>query len=147
MSSEFEGDHDQPAPEPRGLIDTLRDAMESALRIAEASLALLRAELALAQRSAVRLLVLALVLIFFGVGAWLATSAAIAAGIYELTGNAFYGIGFVALCNIAGIAAVVIMMKRSLHDLTLPKTRELLLNRAPHDNATTPASAHSPESP
>lgn len=138
MTPDDEGEPVEPAPEPPGMFDTLRDAMESALRIAEASLALLRAELRLARRSAMRIVALGLVLVFLGVGAWLATGAAIAAGIYQLTGNVFYGIGFVVICNLVGIAIVLIMIQRNWRDLSLPRTREMLSKRNPVDNTTPP---------
>lgn len=137
MSSEKEGEPVDPDAGTRGVFDTLHDAMASALHIAEASLALLRAELRLARRSAIRILGLGLLLIFLGVGAWLATGAAIAAGIYQLTGNAFYGLGFLALCNLSGIAIVLWMIQRNWRDLSLPRTREMLAGRsASGDSAT-----------
>jgi len=61
-----------------------------------------------------------------GVGAWLATSAAIAAGIYELTGSVFYGIGSVALANLAGVGIVLVMMRTCWRDVGLPRTRRML---------------------
>lgn len=108
-----------------------RDAVEQAVRAAGAALALLRAELRLARSSAMTLVWLGFALVFLGVGAWLAASAAIAAGIYELTGNAFYGIGSVALANLAGAGIVLLMMRTCWRDLTLPRTRRVL-RRAGH---------------
>ena len=58
--------------------------------------------------------------------AWLATSAAIAAGIHQLTGNLFFGIGVVAVANLAGIAFVLYIMRRCWRDLSLPRTRKLI---------------------
>jgi hypothetical protein len=106
--------------------EVARAAIAQAVRVAEAALALLRAELRLARSSAMLLVWLAFLLVFLGVGAWLATSAAIAAGIYELTGNLFYGIGSVALLNLLGICAVALSMRACWRDLTLPRTRRML---------------------
>ncbi|MEP7042389.1 MAG: hypothetical protein ABI843_04970 [Dokdonella sp.] len=103
-----------------------RAALDQALRVADAALGLLRAELRLARSSAFVLIWLAFALVFLGVGAWLATSAAIAAGIYQLTGNVFYGIGSVALANLIGVVAVLWAMRGCWHDLALPQTRRML---------------------
>lgn len=111
---------------PPDVLAAAGGALGEAVRVAEAALALLRAELRLARSSALALVWLAFVLVFLGVGAWLATSAAIAAGIYELTGNLFYGIGSVALANLVGIAMVLLAMRRCWRDLTLPRTRRVL---------------------
>lgn len=108
-------------------IDAARGAMEQALRVAEAAFALLRAELRLARSSALLLVWLSFLLVFLGVGAWLATSAAMAAGVYQLTGNLFFGIGSVALANLAGIAIVLYAMRGCWRDLMLPRTRRLLV--------------------
>lgn len=113
-------------PSGNGTFAAAREALEGALRVAEASLALLRAELQLARSSALTLVWLSFALIFLGVGAWLATGAAVAAGLYMLTGNLLVGIGGVALANLLGIAWVLHMMKRCWHDLSLPRTRHLL---------------------
>lgn len=96
------------------------------MRVAEAALALLRAELQLARSSAFLLIWLSFALVFLGVGAWLATSAAIAAGIYQLTGNVFYGIGSVALANVIGVFVVLWAMRGCWRDLALPRTRRML---------------------
>ncbi len=109
-----------------GALQAARDALAGALAVAEASLALLRAELKLARSSALNLVWLGFGLVFLGVGAWLATSAAIAAGLWQLTGNAFVGIGLVALANIIGIVVVLALMRRCWNDLSLPRTRELI---------------------
>src|SRR6187402_804398 len=89
----------------------LKTAGDEAIRVAGAAFALLRAELKLARSSAFVLIWLSFALVFLGVGAWLATSAAIAAGVYQLTGNLFFGIGSVALANVAGIVAVLYAMR------------------------------------
>lgn len=149
MSLDTRGDPEDPEPEQRGMLDTIRNAVEAALRIAEASLALLQAELRLARRSALRIVALGLVLIFLGVGAWLATGAAIAAGIYQLTGNAFYGIGFVALANIVGLVVALLMIKHYWKDLSLPRTRAMLSNNSHNsqesDGVSTPRSTSQEE--
>jgi hypothetical protein len=112
-----------------------RLALDQAARVAEAALALLRAELRLARSSALILVWLAFALVFLGVGAWLATSAAIAAGIYQLTGNVFYGIGSVALANVCGVVAVLWAMRGCWRDLALPRTRRMLtrLRKSNHE--------------
>jgi hypothetical protein len=114
-------------PEP-DTFSAARAALDQAMRVAEAALSLLRAELRLARSSALMLIWLGFALVFLGVGAWLATSAAIAAGIYQLTGNVFYGIGSVALANIAGVVAVLFGMRGCWRDLGLPRTRRALLH-------------------
>ena len=119
---------DAPAPSApaEDTIAVVKDAVDQTLRLAGSALALLRAELRLARSSAFVLIWLGFVLVFLGVGAWLATSAAIAAGIYQLTGNVFYGIGSVALANIAGIFAVLFLMRGCWRDLSLPRTRRAI---------------------
>lgn len=112
-----------PAEDPIALIKT---ALDQTLRVAGAALALLRAELRLARSSAFVLVWLSFALVFLGVGAWLATSAAIAAGIYQLTGNVFYGVGSVALANIVGVLVVLFAMRGCWRDLALPRTRRAL---------------------
>jgi hypothetical protein len=113
-------------------IAVVKAAIDQSLRLASSALALLRAELRLARSSALVLVWLSFVLVFLGVGAWLATSAAIAAGIYQLTGNVFYGVGSVALANIAGIFVVLWLMRGCWRDLQLPRTRRVLADlRAP----------------
>jgi hypothetical protein len=107
-------------------IAIIKSAMDQTLRVASAALALLRAELRLARSSAFVLVWLGFALVFLGVGAWLATSAAIAAGIYQLTGNVFYGIGSVALANIAGVLVVLFAMRGCWRDLALPRTRRAI---------------------
>jgi len=110
-------------PDPLG---ALRAAGDEAIRVARAAMALLRAELRLARSSAMVLVWLCFALVFLGVGAWLATSAAIAAGIYQLTGNVFYGIGSVALANIIGVVLVLLAMRGCWRDLSLPRTRQAI---------------------
>jgi hypothetical protein len=112
-----------PAQDP---LTILRVAGEEAMRVASAAFALLRAELRLARSSAFVLIWLSFALVFLGVGAWLATTAAIAAGIYQLTGNVFYGVGAVALANIVGVIVVLLMMRGCWRDLSLPRTRRVL---------------------
>jgi len=116
-----------------GTLAAARLALEQAVRVAEAALAVLRAELRLARSSALLLVALAAVLLVLGLGAWFALNAALAAGIYELTGHIVLGIGAAALANIAGIAAVLVAMRRCWRDLSLPRTRRLLgeLGQAP----------------
>lgn len=107
-------------------IAAARDALEQAVHAVGAAFALLRAELRLARSSAMMLVWLGFALVFLGVGAWLAASAAIAAGIYELTGSVFYGVGSVALANLAGVGIVLLMMRTCWRDLALPRTRRML---------------------
>ena len=110
----------------RGDFAVACEAIAHAVRVAEAALALLRAELRLARSSALMLVWLSFLLVFLGVGAWLATSAAIAIGVYLLSGNLFYGIGSVALANVAGALLVLRVMKRCWGDLALPRTRRAI---------------------
>ncbi|MEO5560004.1 MAG: hypothetical protein ABIO49_09130 [Dokdonella sp.] len=116
----------EPQAEPDGFA-AARAAMDQAVRVVEAAFALLRAELRLARSSAFMLIWLGFALVFLGVGAWLATSAAIAAGIYQLTGNIFYGVGTVALANLVGVGIVLLAMRTCWRDLALPRTRRALL--------------------
>jgi hypothetical protein len=115
--------HDHSADDTLAVV---KATIDESLRLAGAAWALLRAELRLARSSALVLIWLGFALLFFGVGAWLATSAAIAAGIYELTGNVFYGIGSVALANIVGALVVVYLMRGCWRDLALPRTRRAI---------------------
>ena len=80
---------------------------------------------------AMLLLWLGFALVFFGVGAWLAASAAIAAGIFELTGSVFLGIGSVALANLAGVGIVLYAMRNCWRDIGLPRTRRMLQRVGP----------------
>ena len=114
-----------------GAFEAARIAMEQAMRVSKAALALLRAELRLARSSAFVLVGLGFALIFFGVGAWLATSAAIAAAIYQLTGNVFYGVGSVALANVIGVVVVLQAMRGCWRDLGMPRTRRMLRRIGP----------------
>jgi hypothetical protein len=107
-------------------IAVIKATIDESLRLAGAAWTLLRAELRLARSSAFVLIWLGFALVFLGVGAWLATSAAIAAGIYQLTGNVFYGVGSVALANILGALAVLYLMRGCWRDLALPRTRRAI---------------------
>lgn len=107
-------------------IAAARLTFEHAIAAVEAAWALLCAELQLARSSAIALAGFALLLVFLGVGAWLATSAAIAAGVYELTGNLFYGIAVVALGNLIGAAFVLLAIRNCWRDMSLPRTRRAI---------------------
>jgi hypothetical protein len=121
------GSHGTRPDETEGdTIALIKATIDESLRLAGAAWALLRAELRLARSSAFVLIWLGFALVFLGVDAWLATSAAIAAGIYQLTGNVFYGIGSVALANIVGAFAVVYLMRGCWRDLALPRTRRAI---------------------
>lgn len=128
MEPQGERPQEQPAPhgEATPSLTDLRDTFDAAIGAAQAGLALVRAELRLARSSALNLVWLGFGLVFLGVGAWLATSAAIAAGIYQLTGNVFIGIAAVALANLGGIAWVLLAMRHCWRDLTLPRTRRMI---------------------
>lgn len=119
------------APGESDGLASARAAAEQAIRVAEAAAALLRAEMQLARSSALSMLGLSLALIVFGVGAWLAASAAIAIGIQQLTGNLLYGVGGVALVNLLGAAFMVWRMRGCWRDLGLPRTRRLLARMRP----------------
>lgn len=112
-----------PEQDPIALVKT---ALDETLRVIRAMFALLGAELRLARSSAFTLVWLSFALVLLGVGAWLATSAAIAAGIYQLTGNVFYGVGSVALANIVGTLVVLFAMRGCWRDLGLPRTRRAI---------------------
>lgn len=122
------------APPPRddrddgmgGDVAAARDVIAQAVNVAESALALLRAEFRLARSSALLLVWLSFLLVFLGVGAWLATSAAIAVGVYLLSGNLLYGIGSVALANVVGMVVVLRAMKACWRDLALPRTRRAI---------------------
>ena len=103
-----------------------RAALDQGVHVVEVAWALLRSELRLARTSARRMVWLGLVLIFLGIGAGLATGAALAAGIYQLTGNLFFGVGGVALANLIGVAWVLSRLRRCWRDLGLPRTRRML---------------------
>ena len=118
--------------QPEDTLAVIKATLDESLRLAGAAWALLRAELRLARSSALVLVWLGFALIIFGVGAWVATSAAIAAGIYELTGNAFYGVGSVALLNIVGAVVVVHQMRGCWRDLALPRTRRAIADFQAH---------------
>ncbi len=121
--------------------DELRAAAAAALRVAEAALTLVRAEFALARSSALRLVWLSFALIFFGVGAWLATSAALAAAVYQLTGNLLVGIGSVAVLNLICVAVILWTMLKHWRDLSFPRTRHVVARlREPDKEADTPNS-------
>lgn len=107
-------------------IAAARITFERAIAAIEAAWALLCAELQLARSSAIAIAGFAMLLVFFGVGAWLATSGAIAAGIYELTGNVFYGIAVVAIANIVGAALMLLAIRRCWRDVSLPRTRRAI---------------------
>lgn len=117
------------------LLASAREALLGAMQVAEAALALLRAELRLARSSALSLVWLGFALIFFGGSAWLAISASLAVAIYQLTGNPLAGAGMVALANLAAVAWVVLAMRRCWRDLGLPRTRALLASAQPDSAA------------
>ena len=122
------------ASAPEALADDVasaRDAVTQAVPAVDAAFNLFRAELRLARSSAMLLLWLGFALVFFGVGAWLAASAAIAAGIFELTGSVFLGIGSVALANLAGVGIVLYAMRNCWRDIGLPRTRRMLQRVGP----------------
>lgn len=116
----------QPEAAQTSLLDDALLAMREALQLAGAALALLRAELRLARSSALAIIALGLALVFFGVGAWLATGFAIALGIEALSGSFLLGACVVAAINFIGAAWVLYSMRRCWRDLGLPRTRALI---------------------
>ena len=124
--SDSEGDPAAAHKSEPSLVDVARTVFDGAMKVAEASLALLRAELQLAKRSAATIIWLAFALIFLGATAWLSLAAAIAVGVYQLSGNLFLGIATVAAINIAGVLWTIAGMRRCWRDLTLPHTRALI---------------------
>ncbi len=123
-----EGDPETASASERSLVDIARDVLAAAMQVAEASLALLRAELQLAGRSALMILWLAFVLISLAAAAWLSIIAALVVGIFQLSGNLFLGIATVTVINIAGAFWVITEIRRCWHDLTLPQTRALIVS-------------------
>jgi hypothetical protein len=97
--------------------------LAGAVQVAEAWLALLKSELRLARRSAIALVWLGFALVFVGAAAWLSTCAAIAVGIYQLTGNVLIGVAAVALANMSAAVWIVFAMRRCWRDVSLPETR------------------------
>jgi hypothetical protein len=126
---------DPPTTPPEPLIERVREALVSALEVAEASFALLRAELRLARNSALALVWLTLALIFFGVGAWLALSALIATALAKATGSWLLGVGGVTAGNLLGAGWVMLSMRRCWRDLSLPRTRALMVGSRATRNA------------
>ncbi|MEZ5461308.1 hypothetical protein [Dokdonella sp.] len=113
---------------PDSLVDSAMQALRGALEVAEASLTLLRAELRLARSSALSIVWLGFALVFFGVGAWLATTFGLALAIHALSGSLLLGVGTVAAANLAGAAWVLHSMRRCWRDMSLPRTRALLVS-------------------
>lgn len=107
-------------------VDAVRESMRAASAVAMAAFELLLAEFHLARSSVVSLLLMVLMLVFLGTGAWLALSAAVAAGISQLSGSIFVGIGSVALLNLFGVGWILILMRRRLLYLSFPQTRQLI---------------------
>jgi hypothetical protein len=122
------GNQADPESSPDSLIDGALQALRGAMQAVEASLALLRAELRLARSSALNIVWLGFALVFFGVGAWLATSLGIALGIHALSGSFLLGVGTVAAANLVGAAWVLYSMRRCWRDLSLPRTRALIIS-------------------
>ena len=114
-----------PPSSPRDAFREARHALRRAAKLIEASMTLLRAELKLARSSAMLLAGLAVALLFLAMGAWLAVNAAIAAAVYELSGNVFYGVAVAFLVNITGMIAVVLIMRRCARDVSMPRTRRM----------------------
>ncbi|MCK9538490.1 hypothetical protein [Dokdonella sp.] len=111
-----------------------RGAVVQAAQVATAAWGVLRAELRLAQASGSRVVVLGLVMLVLAASAWLAILATIAAGIYELTGSVFIGMGVVALANVLALVWIARVVKACARDLGLPQTRAVLrelANREP----------------
>ncbi|HET9034436.1 MAG TPA: hypothetical protein VFN25_16215 [Dokdonella sp.] len=126
------------------LLDTMRDALRGALQVIEASFSLLRSELRLARSSALTIVWLAFALVALGAGAWLSTIAAIALGVYQLSGNLFLGVAVVAAINLGGVVWVTLAMRRCWRDVSLPQTRALIVSvRSVNDNEV--SSATGPE--
>lgn len=126
MDTQPAGEEARPGSAGEGDFAVAREAIAQAVRVAESALALLRAELRLARSSALMLVWLSFLLVFLGVGAWLAASAAIAVGVYLLSGNLFYGVGSVALANVVGMVFVLRAMRTCWRDLALPRTRRAI---------------------
>jgi hypothetical protein len=104
-------------------LESAGGVLHGAMQVAEASWALLKSELRLARRSAIALVWLGFALVFVGAAAWLSTCAAIAVGIYQVTGNVLVGVAAVALANLSGAVWIVFAMRRCWRDVGLPETR------------------------
>ena len=103
-----------------------RDTATQAVRAAMAAWAVFRAELRLAQASAVRIVVFGLLALVLAGSAWLAVLATIAVALCELTGRPLAGVGTVALANVVAVAWMALWLRRCARDLALPHTRSIL---------------------
>lgn len=130
------------APSMDGMVDQARALFDAAVDAFRSSLVLLHAEWRLAKSSASLLLMLAIALIVLAIGTWLALLALIAAGVHELVGNWFIGVGSVVLVNAIGVAWVVIAMRRCLRDMTMPRTRRMLSGLRPAATSATAAATN-----
>lgn len=109
-----------------GVVDQAKALFDAALATFQSSLELFKAEFRLAKSSASTLLMMMAVAAVLAISMWLALLALVAAGVYELTGNWFLGIGVVVLLAAAGIAWSVVVIKRCLRDMAMPRTRRML---------------------
>lgn len=120
---------DSAQSQPAGsLLDSLREGLADAIQVAEASFALIRSELRLARVSAITIIWLSFGLIILGAASWLTTLAAVVAGIYQATGNIFIAVASVAVGNLVGVVWVIFAMRRCWRDLSLPRTRALMVS-------------------
>lgn len=97
------------------LIATLRSALE-----------LIQAELELARRSLVALVVMTGLMILFVLGIWLGALLFVAAAAYRLSGSVMAAAATVLLVNAIAAAITVWRMKRAARDLGLPRSRAAL---------------------
>jgi len=128
-----------PADEPN-FVDLAVASAQSAVELASAALSLVKAEFALARASALQLILLGFALIFFGVVAWLGLAATLTVGLFALIGNLFFSVVIVTAANIAACWLIFLAMRRRYRNLSLPRTRALLLTRnaEPPDDTKAP---------
>jgi apolipoprotein N-acyltransferase len=117
---------DEPTPRPNAFLDETSAAVAQTIHVADAALVLLRAELRLARGSVLTIGILAVAVVFLAIAAWLATCAAIAVGVFELTGSLILGLASVALANAIGLALTLPAMRRCWTDVSLPRTRKAI---------------------
>lgn len=101
----------------------LRADLSATLR---GAMALLGAELDLARRSLVGVLVLCVLLVLFLLGCWLGAMLLIVAAAYQLSGNLPISAASLIIVNGLAVAYTVWRIRRGARNLTMPRSREAL---------------------
>lgn len=101
----------------------LRNELSATLRSAWA---LLQAELGLARRSLVALVVMTGLMVLFVLGTWIGVLLLVAATTYRISGSLLAAAAAVLASNVVAAAATVWRMKRAARDLGLPRSRAAL---------------------